>query len=427
MDKESLLDDFVKDIQESKSSKNHLGKNIPPVDLPDIDLIVYRPGNLKASYLGNAPLSEAQEDKGVKIRTNVDDDNENSLSDRFDIIPTENEDDLVKIELKVSAPAPEGYHYRLVRSNENISVWKDSPTRDYLLIGNDKAAPISFAEQAKVQKDQEQFRKFFTPFFQTELKQTFWVESRAKEAAELEFQLCRDSDGKVMKSDKAKFAPSNTLISMASGEKTPKDGMYDLAKKLYQEGYNVLHFDEDEIGTGPFTGSNKGYDEVFSQIKSGMTDRVILIGYSHGGGSIHDLAEALNNSKAELEKQRGGKPFEVPLTVYVDAIQDFTDIEQMPEYRLPPGTQKHLNFYQENSVLKCALVRGCETFNSTNIEIENYNVNKEKWGKDLNHCSIPWSGEVQKKIKEEIDQVILSEEQKNVKKEEKEKSVKIRH
>lgn len=79
------------------------------------------------------------------------------------------------------------------------------------------------------------------------------------------------------------------------GSITP--GTVDLANKAAALGLNVHTYNEDAVASGltilPLQGYGKTFDEIATAItKQGIT-KLGLVGFSHGGGSVHDLSERL--------------------------------------------------------------------------------------------------------------------------------------
>jgi hypothetical protein len=127
-------------------------------------------------------------------------------------------------------------------------------------------------------------------------------------------------------------------------------------------------YDEDDVGS---SGSGPAYDEVVRAVQRRGIGIVSIYGYSHGGGSTHDLAERLNNNRGSIGT------FTIPYTAYVDAIENDSDIDIQSETRLPPSTGYHVNYYQRNDVF----IKG----NSVPGANVNVNVNNEPWGGGLDH------------------------------------------
>jgi dipeptidyl aminopeptidase/acylaminoacyl peptidase len=113
-------------------------------------------------------------------------------------------------------------------------------------------------------------------------------------------------------------------------------------------------YNEDDVG---YNGIGDVYDEVVSAINDrGVTD-VAIMGYSHGGGSTYVLAWRLQqNTIPGSGISDITKPFSIPFTGYIDAIDDggpaFT-----AETRRPPMSLFHCAQYQDNNTPSGASLR----------------------------------------------------------------------
>ncbi len=120
----------------------------------------------------------------------------------------------------------------------------------------------------------------------------------------------------------------------------PNHGTFIVAIDLYPQGYDVHMYDEDGVSAD---GSGFVYDEVVNAIQFRGVDEVAVFGYSHGGGSTHDLAERLDAFRA------GIGTFSISFTSYVDGIENDSDVDVDPELRYPPSSAYHANQYQRGS------------------------------------------------------------------------------
>ena len=107
-------------------------------------------------------------------------------------------------------------------------------------------------------------------------------------------------------------------------------------------GYDVHMYDEDDVGS---SGAGPVYDEVVRAVQGRGIGVVAIFGYSHGGGSTHDLADRLNNNRGSIGT------FSIDYTAYVDGIRNSSDIDISSETRLPPSTAYHVNYYQRHDIL----------------------------------------------------------------------------
>ncbi|MDI6809939.1 MAG: hypothetical protein QME66_13385, partial [Candidatus Eisenbacteria bacterium] len=301
------------------------GKRTFKIYIPKVGMTAYRPTTEGPAY--NNPfqrreIPEAQEETpGAGIRVNGDDDNVNSTPDRNDTA-VNNENDLIEVVLDAAPPAPaSGFKYVLKRSSSNIKVWNSQTKGTAWLDANDETN-LTFST---------------TPM-------TVWVENPNGGTADLELQAKTDS-GTVVCSDKVHFYPFTSIVIALGGEgQDPADpananhGTFQLAVDLYEQGYDVHMYNEDSVAGN---GAGATYDEVISAIQHRNVNQVAIFGYSHGGGSTHDLAERLDNNRGTIGA------FTIPFTAYVDAV---TQGAITQENRRPPGSGFHVNFYQEGSL-----------------------------------------------------------------------------
>ena len=322
-----------------------------------VDLTAYRA--LSDGYgnpLNRRAIPSAEENSpGAGIRINGDDDNNNSVPDRNDA-GVSGENDL--IELTVSAnldPAPPGFEYALVRSNSNLKVWSSGNKGSPILDANDELVLILGGGPA-----------------------TFWVENPNGGSGSLEIQARLAGGGTVVASDSIQFHPFTSVVIALGGEsQSPSDppsnnyGTFHIAVSLYELGYNVHMYDEDDVSS---SGSGPAYNEAVRSVQGHGIGAISIYGYSHGGGATHDLAERLNNNRGSIGT------FSIPYTAYIDGIENDSDIDLNAERRRPPTTGYHVNYYQRQDFF----IRG----NSVSGADVNINVNNEPWGGSIDHGEI---------------------------------------
>ena len=174
------------------------------------------------------------------------------------------------------------------------------------------------------------------------------------------------------------FYPFTTIVIALGGENQvpsdppdPNHGVFNLAATLYAQGFDVHMYDEDNVNS---SGAGSVYDEVVRAIQGRGIALVAIFGYSHGGGSTHDLAGLLDSNRASIGT------FTFPYTAYIDGIRNSSDIDINSETRLPAATQYHVNYYQRNDFL----IRG-NSVPGANVDV---NVTNTPWGSGLVHTSI---------------------------------------
>jgi hypothetical protein len=293
---------------------------------------------------------------GVGVRINGDDDNNNSVADHLEG-PVGGENDLVELTLQANPfPAPAGFEYVLLRNNGAVRVWNDQSKTGAALLGANDEVAVGFSAATR----------------------TVWVERLSAGTTMLELLARPVGGGSALASSTVNLSAFTSVIIALGGEnQSPSDppssnhGMFQIASVLYGLGYDVHMYDEDVVNG---SGAGAAYDEVVRAVSRRGIGIVSIYGYSHGGGSTHDLAERLDDNRASIGT------FTIPYTAYVDGIRNSSDIDIASETRLPPSTEYHVNYYQRNDLF----IRG----NSVGGADFNLNVNTTPWGSGLDHGEI---------------------------------------
>jgi len=241
------------------------------------------------------------------------------------------EDDLIEVELD---GAPGGASFVLRRTTGDLAVWTTPEKTPGTRIGftNGETAPFAPGSTGL----------------------TLWVEwiGSGHGLADLELRPV----GSGAAADVLRFHSFRSIVMALGGENQvplvpvdPNHGTFLVAIDLYGLGYDVHMYDEDDVGP---TGAGPVYDEVVRAIQTRGVTEVVIFGYSHGGGSTHDLSEL-------LDANRGGiGTFSIPYTSYVDGIDNSSNISTAPELRLPPSSAYHVNQYQHGTLAELFLDGG---------------------------------------------------------------------
>jgi len=230
------------------------------------------------------------------------------------------EDDLVELEV---GRVLRDTAFVLERSGPELSVWSTRTKQPgtELAFSANRTAPLVFAGATTL---------------------TLWVEwpSAAPGLATLELRAL-EPDARC---DRLVFHAFRSLVVALGGEGQtptvpvdPNHGTFVVAIELEQRGFDVLMRDEDEVtadGSGPV------YTEVVNAIQHRQVSELAVFGYSHGGGSTHDLCERLDAFRATIGT------FAIAFTSYIDGVQNDSDIDVDMELRKPPGSLWHANQYQ---------------------------------------------------------------------------------
>lgn len=367
--REDLLDPactFVRDLSQTC--------NLPTA--PSVDITAHRP-QTEAYGLPFARrlVPEAEETApGVGIRINGDDDDANGVPDRDDVgSPQEN--DLIEVILAVVPPVQYGVEVVLRRTSDSVRVWASA--------GKGAAVLTAAADEVVL------------PFPSSSL--TVFVENPAGGAADLEL-VARSASGKILlASDVVHFFPfTSTVIALGGESQVPADpplepanhGTFVLAIDLYTRGYDVHMYDEDVVSS---SGAGAAFDEVVSAVTARGVTHVAIFGYSHGGGSTHDLAARLDTNRGAIGV------FAIDFTAYMDGIENDSDIDLGTETALPPSSGFHANYYER---FNCGFLRLCGG-PVAGADL-NVNVTETPWGAALTHFTIDDAQNVREGIRDEL-------------------------
>jgi len=187
-----------------------------------------------------------------------------------------------------------------------------------------------------------------------------------------------EGDGRL---DRLVFHPFHNLVVALGGESQtpglpldPNHGTFVVGTELYEQGYDVLMRDEDEVSSD---GSGPVYTEVVNAIQHRSVGELAIYGYSHGGGSTYDLCERLDAFHASIGV------FAIPFTSYVDGVQNDSDTDLDMETRKPIATGYHANHYQHGTFADFFLDGGPVT--SSNPAPTGLDVETIFWGVGATH------------------------------------------
>lgn len=272
------------------------------------------------------------------------------------------EDDLIEVTLAWSPPGPV---VALRRSSDALRVWttRNKQAGTEIVFVGDRAGVLGAGP--------------------ADSSRTLWVEWATTDVGTCALQV-EPLEGSVAK-DRLVFHVFEGLVVALGGEDQaptlPVDsnhGTYVVGTALYQLGYDVLMMDEDNVGAD---GSGPAYDHVADAIlRRGVTE-VAIFGYSHGGGSTYDLAELLDNRRAQLGI------FGIAYTSYVDSVSNNSDFDIGQELRRPPSTAYHLNHYQRGVFFEDLGLDGGPVPDS-NPPPTGLDVETTPWGAGVTHFGV---------------------------------------
>jgi hypothetical protein len=286
------------------------------------------------------------------------------------------EDDLVEVVLSFDPP---GAALALRRGDGALRVWTtpDRQPGSEIAFSGDKTGILPIGPSA------------------TAL--TVWVEWSAATHGTADLTL-EPASSSVVK-DRLTFHTFRAIVVALGGENQstsvpvdPNHGSFVVGTALYQLGYDVHMFDEDNVSA---TGAGAVYDTVADAVQQRMVDQVAIFGYSHGGGSTYDLADRLDVNRAGLGI------FTIGYTAYVDSVSNNSDIDTGQELRRPPSTAHHVNHYQRGSFFEDLGLDGGPVPNSvpppTGLDVET-----TPWGAGADHFEVDDFVEVRSLMESEL-------------------------
>lgn len=307
------------------------------VRLLPVELKVYRP--LEPSDAEKWRLTREEriipheeiEEEGIRIRQNLDDDNEDNQLDGNQSGTVSGENDLIEIEFK--SEVPDGFEL-LIEKSSGLKIWTEQDKVEQ--IGGGSASEIVVPEAKHPPR-------------------SYWLEAvRTGELKDEELKFLIRPEGGGEKVELKKFAVNGfkSFVIGLSGEDfgnipDVRDfGIFDVAQDLYLEGYNIAFYDEDRVGND---GGGAVFDEVDAQTQ-GSIKELGIYGWSHGGGSVYNLCD-----KIYLDLGAGGGGFSIPIAFYVDAIAENSTA---PVTEIPVMAERVINFYQREGPLGGVEIQG---------------------------------------------------------------------
>lgn len=241
------------------------------------------------------------------------------------------EDDLIEVVIETTRP---GVALALRRNDSALRIWatRDKQAGSEIAFVGDRTGPMAMGGASM----------------------TVWVEWAAPGQGLAELHLEPASGAYSL--DMLKLHSFRSIVMALGGEgqvpSVPVDanhGTFVVGIEMYGQGYDVHLYDEDNVTAN---GSGATLNEVVTAVRDRGVGQVAILGYSHGGGSTHDLAERLDNDRA------GIGIFEIVATSYVDGVGNASDFDISQEVRRPPSTVYHANQYQVGSIADFGLDGG---------------------------------------------------------------------
>ncbi|MHB1036085.1 MAG: Calx-beta domain-containing protein [Pirellulales bacterium] len=332
---------------------------------------------------------------GAGIRRNGDDDDGDAVPDRLDT-SVAGENDLIELLWRNEPTSDPNLEYVLKRSNGNVKVWRapDKSTGALLdannqvsIVPHDPSSPVAAMWAEWVTMDPAEQQSVVT------------LECHTKTNNPM-------TNGKLVWADNVRFYPFNSVVIFLGGEgQVPSDpilpadrgnfGTFQTAIDEYRNGYDVHMYDEDNVWWSDADGPP--YREIWNAIQNRGVTAVAIIGYSHGGGAVYNLAQRLYRNTLPVSDPdylgQIGRPFTVRYTAYIDAV---TQTNVGAENRRPPLSQFHVNLWRDGDL------GGGPSGGDDDIDVGTYAA----WGAGLTHTTVDDAAQVIDWIKTRLEQMV---------------------
>jgi hypothetical protein len=247
---------------------------------------------------------------------------------------TTDEDDLIRLDINVTSVTGIEYRLKAADSQPVVRLWNSSLKGDYPLETTGDGAVITTSK-------------------------TVFAEYISSGNDEITFELVviLTATGQELFTEEIVFRPFNSVTAVFAGEgevpSNPNIGVNMWTKQqlldgydvwVWQDGHDWFDWDEaDEWGRGP------AYDEIVNTINNQGVTEVALVGYSHGGGTVYNVAWRLHHNYADSYGNTITNPYQLAFTSYIDAVSNSNLINWFEENRRPLGSLFHLGQYQTNA------------------------------------------------------------------------------
>lgn len=193
----------------------------------------------------------------------------------------------------------------------------------------------------------------------------FWIEwtTYGNGTASIDLEAWDTTTNTLFRTETITYRPFNSTTAVFVGEnQTPGDADYSpqpngWAIQELLNGYDVHVWDDghDWFNWGDDAdpdGSGPAHDEIVNAVNNRGVTEVALHGYSHGGGTVYNVAWRLDNNYAASDGSTINDPasYDLVFTSYIDGIRNGNPGLALPERRRPLESDYHLNQYQRNTV-----------------------------------------------------------------------------
>jgi hypothetical protein len=339
-------------------SGSNLSQGTKTVTVVSVLLQPYTPSTTHFAPLP-LPFAKARTNK-VGIRLNGDTDNGGIVIDRAfnNVIPNEN--DLIRTDITISpqlTSTDSSLKYVLKKSSTKVTFWGASTKG---------STPYSIPDAGK----------------SIISGGTLWVEWRANAhaTADLSIEAIETKTGNTVIKDEITYSTFTSVTNafvgehQTAGNRTVSPGVNDWVAGELSEGYDVHVWDDghdwfsrdeaDEWGRGP------AYDELVNAVNYRGVNKLALIGYSHGGGTVYNVSWRINKNYEDSKGKTFLNTRQLVFTSYIDAVSNSNYFNPSEENRKPPGSLFHLNQYQENEFFTGGLSSADEEVDRSTLGVD---------------------------------------------------------
>ena len=151
-------------------------------------------------------------------------------------------------------------------------------------------------------------------------------------------------------------------------------GLNVVLRPMLEPCYTVDFYNEDVVNPD---GSGWLYEEIVLRLRGLKAKSVMLIGHSHGGGSIYNLCNLFEYADSAYDHNKPGvRSLDICFTGYIDAISE--DMSLLPisaERKYPPSSLRHGNLYQEITIFPIPLNGATTIDENGTVTSPNFNIN----------------------------------------------------
>jgi hypothetical protein len=215
--------------------------------------------------------------------------------------------------------------------------------------------------------------------------ETLWAEytNFGESTCTLTLEVIDTTSGNELFTEELIYRPFNSVTiafvgeNQQAGDPSYSPGVNDWVIQELLNGYDVHVYDDgyDLSTTGDCNkyGEGVAFDEIYNAINNRGVTNVAILGYSHGGGSVYNLAWRMyydggttGNPAYMFPPQKIQNPYNIVFTSYIDAVTNSNSINFYSEERRPLNSGFHLNQYQTNGwTYQSSYVSGCPTIGGT--------------------------------------------------------------